>query len=428
MAKPKVFKDEQLLDPLVLNGRPPTAAGLPVALAHPVLGAFRDNVARDIEPDTQAVTTVLELSEVLCELSEKDEGSRAGRVKEILNNYVGLNFVKYYFGNLRNTDGSIVRKWGEFEAMLATMEMKQELGMGGGCPYLQSSAYFIEFIRFFEEKEVSRLSRLPALLVYVAGPYIGVAGAAFLGLPVVEPMTPMMPLYHLEQNELLLAAARMLSALKTALVDLDGYYKNLAQEQMTSPSTQQLQLEFPYVNRVCIGENEARLTYASKLDGGFTVFRGNAEPGSHDVVIKFVRRYSRTCHEECHRLGIAPKLLAFERLPGGWYVVVMEWLRNYKTLHSSKSTRSLTDAVNTAVQQLHDKGFVHGDLRSPNIMVGPQNSIAFIDFDWAGKVGEAVYPSLMNSVINWHGDAKPGGKILPNHDMHMLKLELREHS
>jgi hypothetical protein len=61
-------------------------------------------------------------------------------------------------------------------------------------------------------------------------------------------------------------------------------------------------------------------------------------------------------------------------------------------------------------------------------MVRLQNSIAFIDFDWAGKVGEAVYPSPMNPVINWHGDAKPGGEILPDHDMHMLKLELREHT
>jgi hypothetical protein len=81
MAKPKVFKDEQLLDPLVLNRCPPTAAGLPVALAHPMLGVFWDNVARDIELDMQVVTMVVELSEVLCELSEK--GLRlAGRTGE----------------------------------------------------------------------------------------------------------------------------------------------------------------------------------------------------------------------------------------------------------------------------------------------------------------------------------------------------------
>ena len=429
MAKPMGFKAMQLPDPLILNGRPPTAAGLPVALAHSVLGAFQDNVAGDIEPDPQAVTTVVELAEVLCALSEQDEGSRMGRVMEILNKYVGLDFANYWFGNQRHTDGSVVRKWGKFEAMLASMEMKQELGMGGGCPYLQSSAYFIEFIRKFENEDVSRLSRLPALLVYVAGPYIGVAGAAFLGLPVVEPMTPMMPLHHLAQNErLLLATARMLRALKMALEDLDRYYNDLSKERRTSPSTQQ-QLTFPYVDRVCIGKVEARLTYTSRLEGGFHVFRGNVEPGSLDVVIKFARRYSRACHEECHRLRIAPRLLACEPLSGGWYVVVMEWLPNYKTLHSlsGKLTQRLTDAVNTAVQQLHRAGFVHGDLRGPNVMVGRDNSIAFIDFDWAGTVGEAVYPPLMNPEVRWHGDAKPGGEILPEHDMHLLGLELNEH-
>ena len=221
--------------------------------------------------DAQAITTVLELSEVLCVLSEQDEGSRARKVKEILNKYVGLNFVDYCFQDHCRTDGSIVREWGESKAV-ANMELKQELGMGGGCPYLQSSAYFTKFIHESKNTDALRLSRFPALLVYVAGLYIGVAGAAFLGLPVVEPMTPMMPLYYLTQNErLLLATARMLSALKTALVDLDKYYNGLAQGQKTSPSTQQL--TFPYVDCVYIGEGEARLRYRSKLGGGFNVFQ-----------------------------------------------------------------------------------------------------------------------------------------------------------
>ena len=80
--------------------------------------------------------------------------------------------------------------------------------------------------------------------------------------------------------------------------------------------------------------------------------------------------------------------------------------------------------MNGALQKLHKAGFVHGDLHGPNIMVGPDNSIAFIDFDWAGKVGEA---SLMNSEIKWHGGAKPGGKILPEHDVHLLELEFKEY-
>lgn len=52
------------------------------------------------------------------------------------------------------------------------------------------------------------------------------------------------------------------------------------------------------------------------------------------------------------------------------------------------------------MRKAHQDGFVHGDLRSPNIMIttaGPQ----LIDFDWAGKLGNAYYPVDINREIKW---------------------------
>ncbi|KAH7884914.1 hypothetical protein F5I97DRAFT_1779733, partial [Phlebopus sp. FC_14] len=47
-----------------------------------------------------------------------------------------------------------------------------------------------------------------------------------------------------------------------------------------------------------------------------------------------------------------------------------------------------------AIQKLHDEGFVFGDLREPNIMITNDDKpkVQLIDFNWAGKKGEARYP------------------------------------
>ena len=146
------------------------------------------------------------------------------------------------------------------------------------------------------------------------------------------------------------------------------------------------------------------------------------------MVIKFVKRYSQECHSRCFELGIAPELLAFQPLPGGWHVVIMEFLQSYETLFVLHRDRKVTDkmigAVEKAVGKLHEEDFVHGDLRLPNIMVGPEDSVKFVDFDWSGRLGEALYPPLMNPVIVWHPGAKLGEEIVPEHDMYLLRSEL----
>ena len=49
---------------------------------------------------------------------------------------------------------------------------------------------------------------------------------------------------------------------------------------------------------------------------------------------------------------------------------------------------------------MHQAGWVHGDLRSTNVVVkksGLDGSFLIIDFDWSGKNQEVVYPSFLNT-------------------------------
>ena len=123
--------------------------------------------------------------------------------------------------------------------------------------------------------------------------------------------------------------------------------------------------------------------------------------GDDKVCIKFVRRYSKEAHLKCASLGFAPALRGFELIPGGWYLVFMNFIDDeYHDLRKSLNIASFQTEVQEKVASLHQAGFVHGDIRGVNIMVKKDDSpgIMLIDFDWAGVIGEARYPMNMNDV------------------------------
>ena len=207
---------------------------------------------------------------------------------------------------------------------------------------MKSGVYYVRFLDKFRNGDVSRLSRLPSLLLYVAGPYLGVAGAAFLGLTVVEP-----PLFYLPFDEdLMLGAARVLQAVKTAMCELEAYYGDLASRASLLDAPQ---VTYPYLEYVRIGDQDVAVKYVSRLGESVNVFRGRAD--DRDVVIKFVKRYSRECHSRCSSLGVAPELLAYQPLPGGWNVVVMEFLLGYEILFALYDNHRVTDEVVGAVEE-----------------------------------------------------------------------------
>jgi len=72
-----------------------------------------------------------------------------------------------------------------------------------------------------------------------------------------------------------------------------------------------------------------RLLYVAETPG----------PDKQLVLVKFVRRYSIELHEICAKSGHAPAILAFERLPGGWFAVAMEYIGVWHPNHSLEPAR-----------------------------------------------------------------------------------------
>ena len=151
------------------------------------------------------------------------------------------------------------------------------------------------------------------------------------------------------------------------------------------------------------------------------------------LCVKFTRRYSEDAHRFLAQLGYAPRLRAVMRLSGGWNMVVMNY-SDYTQLCdpmlqiSDELRHTIMAKVSEVVQKLHDAGFVHGDIRPLNILVDCRTltskdgiKIHFIDFDWAGRQGEAVYPIRVNRVTVWRPEGASDGKpILVEHDMAMV--------
>ena len=165
-------------------------------------------------------------------------------------------------------------------------------------------------------------------------------------------------------------------------------------------------------------------------------------------------RYGKEVHEGWADAGLAPKLLAFEQLPGGWFMVIMQQLgagwQLLSSLATGESKKEARRAALCALQQAHTLEVfgpscprsVHGDARDTNVMVATTSSVAagdslgsqpgasssnkfsvrFVDFDWAGQDGVDRYPLLMSTYIPWPEGA--GDQLLMRqcHDVALLSI------
>ena len=148
---------------------------------------------------------------------------------------------------------------------------------------------------------------------------------------------------------------------------------------------------------------------------------------NQQVLIKFSRRYGKELHEFCASIKRAPELLAFEKLPGGWFGVAMEYFPSAKRIVESEGRYDygehwLTNIIDV-VNAFHARGYVHGDLRPPNFIVNG-DKLFLIDFDWGGKDEEAIFPrKRLNPILR---QGRWDIRITKEHDTRTLGHITRE--
>ena len=116
--------------------------------------------------------------------------------------------------------------------------------------------------------------------------------------------------------------------------------------------------------------------------------------------------------------GHAPALLGHAQLAQDWWLVVEEFI---DAIIWDEVIDKPYESLSAAVHALHAAGYVHGDLRSCNILVFA-NVVLIVDFEWAGPLGKARYPFFMNHTgLQWPDGAHDGACIAESHDLWWLK-------
>jgi len=175
-------------------------------------------------------------------------------------------------------------------------------------------------------------------------------------------------------------------------------------------------------------------------------------------VVKFTKQYGWDVHRTWGKAGIAPMLLTSNPPPnpGRWQQVQMEYLPSdvgwltmrflmmpikeqlkYAPDHFVLRPADMPEMFQKAQQLLRKAHSIpvagslaaHGDARPENIMVlvesGKVKQLKLIDMDWAGSVGSAHYPVLLNTKkIVWPDGVGPGQALQQKHDIELMHLQV----
>ena len=201
----------------------------PVTLLDPILAQLAED-CEHISP-----------SAIDCHFTERvaDSMSRAyddedGRLKAVWKLFLeefNCSMLRITIGN-GMTDGSYIF----YNGLVLNMEIKNEIGLGGGSPHIQNAGYSASHASSDGSKIVRSLSVCPSLLLELAGPNMSLSGSVFSACAICDQLTPMVTLLWLPHSPLMLQAARCFSALRKALSSLEKFYINLSSH--SDPSRQ----------------------------------------------------------------------------------------------------------------------------------------------------------------------------------------------
>jgi len=144
------------------------------------------------------------------------------------------------------------------------------------------------------------------------------------------------------------------------------------------------------------------------------------------IYVKFSRRYSVILHRFCASRELAPKILGFQQLSGGWFAVATEKIDvvDHRGIASFPEAERWKTDIKALVDGFHREDLVHGDLRLANfVFTKSQNPrrMLLVDFDWGGKDGRVAFPhELLNEDLGVSSDRLSDRKINKEHDQKCL--------
>jgi hypothetical protein len=335
-----------------------------------------------------------------------------------------LSRLQAYFNNTFvrpmeiESDGTILHSEGNNHFMLLNIEFKNECGKGGSDSSMQNVAYFAKY--WAKQPLESSKYRIASFLMSIVGPTLTIYGAVYLGDPggiLLDPLTPCLHLLMMpDDRQAMIRLASTLAALKRGLYELACCYSS----QIVDPLPVD-QRGYPYLSHA----STFSFSYVRSLSRRvfLAIVRGR-EVRSNDVPeegTRVVVKFSPIgyCHKSYLALasyGYSPRVWSEFSLNPWWYITITDYIENAMPYVPSPERDS---KLRHAVEILKTSGFVHGDLRSPNVLTVPDSDRIFIiDFELAGRPDDNdTYPSFLNHTdITWPHGVTDNARLEFSHD------------
>ncbi|OAX42194.1 hypothetical protein K503DRAFT_797382 [Rhizopogon vinicolor AM-OR11-026] len=435
-ARPAQFATLQFYEEEYLCNRPRDAADpVPATLLELIFAQFMDD-CREYQPTAEDSQFIRKLSEEMCKYyGGSDERMH---VFSQLFQYLNIELTSDTIGSSKcGTDGHSLSTCGKFAVVV--LVGNNEIGSGGGDPFAQAMLHY-RTIREDSWAEIINLeSIVPSFLIIVFDACIAITGSVFIEKIQCDVLAPVIPLFwHLRDIPMQETTVRTLGALKQAVKKLQDVYSKPIPRFRDENLISTLGCPYP---RSYHDSTNVRHDFSYDGDDNQTlrdrlIFFGETNDAARKkLCIKFVRHYSREAHDFCAEKGHAPKLIAYNHLSAGWIMVVMDVLDIDNGVFSQRpgayrqlakmnvsACQPLEEPVRSLIRQLHEYGYVHGDLRDINFFTrDDKKHFMLLDFDWAGPIGSTRY--LMH--VNWQQVKCPEGArdwevISKAHDLEML--------
>ncbi|EJU01704.1 hypothetical protein DACRYDRAFT_116193 [Dacryopinax primogenitus] len=415
--------------------------GMSVSIYSPIFA----NLLGELRSSTNNIppADVCKLAEQLCADSSKnysDEDARVAAVSPTMDALLGQTSAKTVTTQNTSSDRSYTTSVfsdasGQVETAVA--EYKNVLGSGKAEPIFQGVSSARKYWAQKEREDVRRVSPHPVISIALAGPWMFVQLVVFAEVVIAETVPELcVPLLanagqHSDHTRDL---AKKFVPLRKAMQRLRDYYRNLPKP----PPSDEISPYLPAWTSVELldsDKREAHLTYHRRLLDDFRspLFEADLRAVGSEVsqrcVVKFCSTWGTAAHRLLAEKGFAPRLYGVKELPDGTKMVVMEKLSGEPIFKLDKVPPDVENDLREAVKILGDRGLVHGDLRSSNIICTKETTRSLgkiIDFDWADKEGFARYPYDLNDIseIPWAPGVGRGELIQRSHDVHMLEVSL----
>jgi len=289
----------------------------------------------------------------------------------------------------------------------------------------------------------------PTLIIAGSGPYLSVLGAIITDKFIVQQLTSGLVWLGLarsfEENSIY-RNAQMFEALRRAVGRIDTFYEEVDKQSLGLVDRKLHSQFYPCTTKFIPSGSETtqEFEYIMPLTASTrSPFLVKLKPSGDKAVVKFVARYGVDAHKLLAAAGKAPRLLFCGSIDGqqdmenldtkhkfGLHLqptrmVVMEYIEGTQGEALTVKPLDTYTQVKEMVDELHKEGYVFGDLRPPNV-VFRKNEAFLVDFDWAGKHGEAFYPTELGECITKHCGGRDLKRIEKEDDRALLDHYFRQ--